>query len=91
MSRNASPAIVQVSLPDDARLTVDDQPTVSTSAIRTLITPPLSGGQDFGYTLTAEVVRAGRTVRVTREVTVRAGRETRVDLTEPYLTASAQR
>jgi uncharacterized protein (TIGR03000 family) len=53
-----------------------------------LVTPPLAAGRDFHYTLTAQLMRDGRAVNVTRDVTVRAGEETRVEIQPPSVTAS---
>jgi len=73
-----APAVIQVSLPADARLTVDGNATTSTSENRTFVTPALPQGETFQYTLRAEIVRDGRTVVETQVVTVRGGEETRV-------------
>jgi uncharacterized protein (TIGR03000 family) len=73
-----APAVIQVSLPADARLTVDGYVTTSTSANRTFVTPALPQGESFQYTLRAEVIRDGRTVVETQIVTVRGGEETSV-------------
>jgi uncharacterized protein (TIGR03000 family) len=79
-----------VSLPADARLTVDGAATTSTSALRTFVTPPLAAGKDYTYELRAEFVSDGRPQVVTRTVHVRAGEETRVDLlAAPVATAPA--
>jgi uncharacterized protein (TIGR03000 family) len=87
-SRADAPATLLVTLPADARLTVDGQPTRSTSGERTFETPPLPTDKDFSYTLKAEITRDGHPVTVTRHVTVRGGEESRVDITFPEATAS---
>jgi uncharacterized protein (TIGR03000 family) len=69
-----------VSLPADAKLTIDDAATVSTSATRVFTSPALPVGQEFHYTLKAEFVRDGKTAASSKEITVRAGEETRVNL-----------
>ena len=68
-----APATIVVSLPADARLFVDGAPTTSTSERRSLVTPGLEFGSTYVYTVRAEVVRDGRTVEQTQEVTVRGG------------------
>jgi uncharacterized protein (TIGR03000 family) len=73
---DAQEASLVVTLPEDAKLTVDDHVTASTSGERTFTTPALKVGQDYHYTLTAEL--NGR--KVSREVTVRGGETTRVNL-----------
>jgi uncharacterized protein (TIGR03000 family) len=78
-----APATIVVSLPADARLMIDDNPTSSTSAIRTFATPALQTGKEFSYTLKGQIVRDGRTITATKEVAVRGGAETRVTLDFP--------
>jgi uncharacterized protein (TIGR03000 family) len=68
-----APATMIVSLPADARLFVDGAPTTSTSDRRSLVTPALEFGSTYVYTVRAEVVRDGRTVEQTQQVTVRGG------------------
>jgi uncharacterized protein (TIGR03000 family) len=76
-------ATISVTLPEDAVLKIDDQPTTSTSGMRTLITPALAQGSEFHYTLTAEIVRDGQTLTTTKRVEVRAGEETQVSIEFP--------
>jgi uncharacterized protein (TIGR03000 family) len=76
-------ATIRVTLPADARLTVDGQPTQSTSAERLFLSPPLEPGRDFRYTFRAEFLREGKTIAVQQDVIVRAGRETAVSLDVP--------
>lgn len=78
-----SPVTLIVSLPADAKLTIDGYQTTSTSGERTFISPSLKAGKDYTYTLKAEVVRNGQTQAVTQQVKVRAGEETRVTLDIP--------
>jgi uncharacterized protein (TIGR03000 family) len=85
-----APVTLVVTLPADARLIVDDKPTVSTSDVRVFTTPPLPVGKDFHYTLRAEVNRDGRTQSVTQEVTVRGGEEARVTLDVPAMMVAAE-
>jgi uncharacterized protein (TIGR03000 family) len=81
--KTEAPATIQVSLPANARLLVDGYVTTSTSAQRTFTTPALPMGQTFSYTLRAEVIRDGRTVVETQQVTVRGGQETSVPFNFP--------
>jgi uncharacterized protein (TIGR03000 family) len=82
-SATEAPVTLIVSLPADAKLTIDGNATTSTSAQRTFVSPALKMGQDYSYTLKAEVVRNGQTQAVTQQVKVRAGEETRVALDIP--------
>ncbi len=73
-----APATIVVSLPADARLSVDGNGTTSTSDRRTFTTPVLPTAEQFQYTLRAEIVRDGRTIVETQTVNVRGGQETAV-------------
>jgi len=79
----ASPATIVVTLPADARLTVDGNTTTSTSGIRTFISPALEQGAEYVYAIQAEITRDGRSVVETQNVTVRAGEVTNVPFTFP--------
>jgi uncharacterized protein (TIGR03000 family) len=76
-------ATIVVSLPADAKLSIDDSPTTSTGPNRVFVSPALETDRDFHYTLKAEVVRDGRPITMQRQVTVRAGQETPVTFTLP--------
>jgi len=79
----AAPATLVVSLPADAKLTIDESATKATDAVRTFVTPTLEAGKDFSYSLKAEVVRNGQTLTATQNVTVRAGQVSRITLEIP--------
>jgi uncharacterized protein (TIGR03000 family) len=79
-----------VSLPADAKLTIDGQATSATSATRTFVTPELQPGMTYIYNLKAEVVADGKPVAVTKTVTVRAGEVTRVNLDVPVATTASK-
>jgi uncharacterized protein (TIGR03000 family) len=87
----AAPATIVVSLPATARLTIDGNPTTSSSGLRVFASPSLQPGREYYYTLRAEVVRNGQTVAQTQRVAVRAGEETRVTLALPAAQAVASR
>jgi uncharacterized protein (TIGR03000 family) len=73
-------ATLVVSLPADAILTIDDQPTRSTSSTRYFVSPPIDSGSDYYYTLKAHTNRDNQQREVTKKVRVRAGEESRVRL-----------
>jgi uncharacterized protein (TIGR03000 family) len=75
-----APATIIVSLPSDAKLTIDGAATTSTSAERTFISPELPVDRSFNYSLQAEFQLEGRTVTVSKMVSVRAGMESRVTI-----------
>jgi uncharacterized protein (TIGR03000 family) len=81
-TRTGSPATVVVKAPAGVRLTVNDQPTALSKTEETFTTPRLQPGLPYSYVFKAEAVREGKPITVTRRVTVRAGEESRVDLTD---------
>jgi len=78
-----APATIVVTLPADARLTVDGTPTTSTGTQRVLVSPTLQPGKGYSYTLQATVTRDGKPVSIEEQVAVRAGQEKRVTLALP--------
>jgi uncharacterized protein (TIGR03000 family) len=76
-------ATIVVSLPADAKLTIDGEATTSTSDHRVFLSPSLPTGQAYHYTLKAEIVVDGKTQVVSEVVAVRAGEETKVTLSAP--------
>jgi uncharacterized protein (TIGR03000 family) len=91
MSSNQTQSIIVVNLPADARLTIDGQPTSSSSATRSFVTPPLEPGPTYGYSLSAEITRNGRRTILTQQVTFAAGEEKRVSFEFPSLTSAPNR
>jgi uncharacterized protein (TIGR03000 family) len=83
-------ATIVVHVPADATVTIDDEATTSTSSRRVFVTPALETGKEYHYTLTAQVVRDGKTQTVTERVTVRPGEVSRVELTETPAGVAAQ-
>lgn len=81
-------AKLHVTLPADATLTIDGNPTGSTSEYRIFRSPSLPQGKIFHYELKATVVRDGKTETVTKKVAVRAGEDTRVQIELPEAVAA---
>jgi len=76
----AAPATIVVTLPVDAKLTIDDTATKATSGTRVFSSPVLEPGKDYFYTLKAEMIQDGKPVTASKRISVRAGEETRVNL-----------
>jgi uncharacterized protein (TIGR03000 family) len=85
-----APATMVVTLPAEAKLTIDGNPTTSTTARRVFNSPPLTRGKSYHYTLKAEVPVAGKTEVITKVIEVQAGRETeaRLELPAPSVARS---
>jgi uncharacterized protein (TIGR03000 family) len=86
----AAPAIIHITLPADARLTIDERPTQATSGERYFISPILQPGKTYYYTFKAEQVRDSQTQSAEQRVYVRAGQESRVTLTIPSASVAAR-
>jgi uncharacterized protein (TIGR03000 family) len=72
-----------VRLPATAKLTIESADTAQTGAERTFESPSLPAGQHFVYTLVAIWSEGGQEQKLTRQVFVRAGERTVVDLRAP--------
>ena len=72
-----------VQLPADAKLLISNVATTSTGTNRVFQSPTLNAGREYHYTLLAEVVRDGKTVKAERVVAVKAGEITPVTLSIP--------
>jgi uncharacterized protein (TIGR03000 family) len=81
-------ANIVVSLPVNATLTINDQPTNSTSETRVFVTPTLDEGKDFVYTLKAQVEQDGKVTTLSKDITVRAGQEVNVNFEAPTTVAA---
>ncbi len=86
-----APATIIVTLPADAKLTVDSYVSQQTSNQRRLVTPVLEPGQQFTYTLVAERTQNGQLITETQRVTVRAGQELPVNFSLSTMPAPANR
>ncbi|MFO0797958.1 MAG: TIGR03000 domain-containing protein [Gemmataceae bacterium] len=73
-------ATLVVDLPESAVLKFNGVTSPVTGNSRTFTVPALSYGQDYGYTLVAEVTTNGKTTRATAAVKLRAGETARVTL-----------
>jgi uncharacterized protein (TIGR03000 family) len=78
-----APATIYVTLPADAKLSIDDNVTSSTSTMRVFASPVLKTGMEYYYTLKGEVIRDGQPVTTTKQIAVHAGEEARVEMAFP--------
>jgi uncharacterized protein (TIGR03000 family) len=74
---------LQVKLPADAILFIEEYRTRATGELRRFQSPPLTPGKQFTYTLKATWKEDGKDKTVTRDIKVRAGQELTIDLTQP--------
>ncbi|MBI3467762.1 MAG: TIGR03000 domain-containing protein [Planctomycetes bacterium] len=72
-------ALLQVRLPADAKLIVNDRLTRSTGALRRYRSRGLEPGVSYSYELRAEFTRDGRTISETKIVSLRANETAEVD------------
>jgi uncharacterized protein (TIGR03000 family) len=78
-----TPATIVVSLPANAKLTIDNDATEQSSSQRVFVSPALQPGRDYHYTLEARFEQDGKPVVLKQEVAVRAGRTTPVTFSAP--------
>lgn len=82
-----SRAQLVVRVPADAKLYADGQATTLTGSERSFMTPEITAGKDFAYTLKMEVTKDGQVQSEIKKVVVRAGHRTVVD----FVSAQADR
>jgi uncharacterized protein (TIGR03000 family) len=75
-------AVMHVSLPADARLTVDGRKTKQTGPLRHFYSPPLSPGKSYHYTFVWTHRKDGKTYRGETVIYVKSGEDKPVDLTK---------
>jgi uncharacterized protein (TIGR03000 family) len=80
----SAPATITVNLPADAKLLIDGNATTSTSERRVFVSPTLEAGQEYYYTIKAELKGEIREERVS----VTAGQEVNVKVEFPAAVAS---
>jgi len=73
-------ARITITVPSDARVSINGTVTATTDTTRTFEFPGLESGKAVSYTFQAEFVRDGQNVVVTREVQVKAGISLEVSL-----------
>jgi uncharacterized protein (TIGR03000 family) len=76
-------AQVTVVVPADAEVFFDGDPTTETGTERRFVTPPLTVGGKYSYTIRARWQRVGNAVEKTRQVRVTGGGNVRVDFMAP--------
>ena len=84
----AAPARIIVRVPADAKLTVDGVDCPLTTETRAFDTPNLQPGQQFYYTVQAQVTRDGKSVSEIKRVIFEAGSSVDVEFRLPVETAS---
>jgi uncharacterized protein (TIGR03000 family) len=75
-------ATVVVKVPDDGKLYFNGGLTKQTGTTRTFSTPDLQQGKSYVYEVKAEVIRNGKPVTKTKEITLRASETTQVDFSD---------
>ena len=69
----ANSAILNVSVPTEAKVFVNGLPTTSTGAARRYVSNGLEPGFNYTYELRAEMVRDGKTVTESKSIKLKAG------------------
>ena len=79
-NRRGSEALIDVMLPPNAEVWINNEKTKQTGGIRSFVTPPLDPDRDATFTLKAKWKAGDRTVEETRHITMRAGERVMLDL-----------
>jgi uncharacterized protein (TIGR03000 family) len=82
---------IVVSLPADAKLSIDGYVSQQTTAQRRLVTPAIPQGGTFTYTLVAETTQNGQPVTQSQQVTVRGGQVLPVNFSFPAAPVTTER
>ncbi len=82
-------ARLTIDVPADARLFLNDQPTQSTAAVRTFLTPPLAVGDTYYYVVRVEMQRDGRTVSESKRVLLHPGEQVYTRFSQPEVIVTA--
>jgi uncharacterized protein (TIGR03000 family) len=86
VAEGSAPATIIVNVPATAKLTIDGNATTSTNERRVFVSPALEAGQEYYYTLKAEVNGQVKEERVT----VKAGQEVAVKIDFPNASVAAK-
>ena len=82
-ARTENSARLEVLVPGDAMVWFNDWKSKSTGPVRQFLSPSLTPGHKYSYTVRAQWEENGRPVTQTREVIVSAGGQVRVDFSAP--------
>lgn len=74
-----TPAKLQIELPANAKLFIDDMPVKAAAGVQTFDIPALEPGKDHFYMVRVEMMRDGQPISETRRIIVRAGQVARAD------------
>src|SRR5262249_11413431 len=79
---NAQPIYMQVRVPPDARVWINDHETTQRGTERMFVSPPVTAGQNYTYEIKAQWKDPdGREITRTQSVNVRPGELKQIDLT----------
>ena len=84
-------ALIDVRVPGNAEVWIDDQKTNQTGSMREFVTPALNPGQEYSYDIRARWTENGQPVERDRKVTFHAGDRLAVNLmaAQPRVTTEA--
>jgi uncharacterized protein (TIGR03000 family) len=77
---NSGVAYLNINVPADAKLYLQDQLMTVEGAQRRFVTPEIRSGETHLYTVKAEIVRDGKTLTKTAQTTVTLGQEAVVSI-----------
>jgi uncharacterized protein (TIGR03000 family) len=79
----ANTVLLNVQVPTDAKIWIEGQETKQTGNSRQFVTPALTPGQQYTYTVKAEWTEGSQKISRTRRVPVQAGQGVNINLLQP--------
>ena len=73
---------INISLPSSGKIWFNDAPTTQTGPDRSFVSPTITPGKDYVYTIRASWTEGGRKVERTKNIAVHAGDRINLDLTK---------
>jgi uncharacterized protein (TIGR03000 family) len=73
---------INVSLPSSGKIWFNDAPTTQTGPDRSFVSPTITPGKDYVYTVRASWTEGGRKVERTKDIAVHAGDRINLDFTK---------
>lgn len=71
-------AVLSLVVPEDAQVFINGAPTQTQGIVRQYVSPDLQAGYAYDYVILVQVVRDGRMIEQTREVTLQHGQDQRL-------------
>jgi uncharacterized protein (TIGR03000 family) len=89
-SSDADKVLIDVTVPADAKITLQGAKTTQTGSVRRFVSPPIAAGYQYAYNIQATWMEHGREVSQSRSFTVRPGDVVHVTFTHDTVTVRSE-